>query len=336
MAVSARDLYFAVRVEDRATRPLRRIAADFRALGKAGLAQRVAAAEQANIAERTARSRLKSVSAQIQSVKEQRTATAEAARTAAQELRVTRAKLQQSGVAKSMRELDRSRITNATKLSQIETAIAQRRGAAGQKYEKVLANAATVQPAALARARRGILMSGLNMAQLEEAQQSLLMQTANLNLEETRLAERAGVAAGALSKQAAATAQLSAADAKLAAEQALLNEEFATASLRHSETIRRQNLANKSVREFPIERLQGAGRIIGHLGRVLATFGGIGAASFGFLGVAAANFGKQVTLAATQSTTLAHNSVMQVQKNAAFINAEIQKDSCQWQSYCST
>lgn len=60
---------------------------------------------------------------------------------------------------------------------------------------------------------------------------------------------------------------------------------------------------NQRMREIPLQRMQTLANAVGHLGRVMATFGAIGAAGFGLAARSAAEFGKQATLAATQTGT---------------------------------
>lgn len=309
MASYARDIYFGVRVEDRATRPLRRIARDMKMLGKQGLIQRQTVARRSDLAASRAQNTRRAAAQEYLAAKRaydldvkraqlaikraaeaKRTALlnqrlaksavasdVQAATTRAENAQLarrraanqyldkrsgtariaqaqreaqfidqaTQARLKSAGVLKSLNALERQRIGIVTQVQQAELALAQRTGTAlGKKFEANLAQAATINPRVLSRSGRGILMSGLSVEQLKNKIKSLGIAQGQLVRDEDVLAQKAGLASGALNKQRLAADRLAASEAKLNAETA-----GAAARFRTSSVAARQAAANVPVVE---------------------------------------------------------------------------------------
>src|SRR6266576_593842 len=302
MASYARDIYFAVRVEDRATRPLRRIAADFASLGKQGLAMRqrdVQAAQRSyassRIAQQTTRQRYRDLVAQGQQI-------AQAKAIADNERQISQAVLQRKGVLKDLPALYAAQAAQSGRLRTLE------QGLTGQ------------------------ITLPMNMAQMQRARTNSLAVTEELRKKEIAYARAVGLPASEMKMQFNALKgyesqlnSISVAEAKNAQATATATRGRVVAT--GQALAARQNLrdASTSLNKFPLDRLRGISTYLRHAGSLLATFGFAATAAFGFAAKAAADFSTQATIAATQSTLAGNNTVAQVQRNSAFIQREILK-----------
>jgi hypothetical protein len=297
MALSARDLYFAVRVEDRATRPLRRIAADMRALGKTGLAARQQAVASANVAQQRAASARRAALLEYASVRSGRARLSLESQQIKAANQVLNSKIKEAGVEQEIRRNYEQRLGQTVKISQIERALAQNRGV-----------------------RRGV-----TVPETRVLREQALSGMATLNRQQEILAQRAGISPQAIDAAQARVKELEAAEAELASREQTLKGRVRASSDAYRLSTSRFREATAALKAFPVEKIQTVGTAAGHAGRALAFLGAASTAALGFAGKAAADFSTQVTIAATQSTIAGRNSVRDVQKNAGFIQAAIQR-----------
>lgn len=296
MALSARDLYFAVRVEDRATRPLRRIAADFRALQKAGLDVRRRDLDTARLAAQRATSSKRAAEAELKSVQAGTRKLAVEKSMASANVRTMNAKLKQLG-------LDRDALRLASQRTRLENQISN--------YDRRLKGPQSKGGPSLSQLR------GFRLA----ATQSL----SAVSKSEQILAGKAGLSVQAMRQTELELRRVIAAEAARIAREAELKNIILSRAEAERLAFERVKDAQIAVDRFPIDRLQTIGRYVSHLGRVFTLLGGTAAIALGFAAKASADFNTQVTLAATQSTAVGNNTVKAVSRNAAFIQKEIQK-----------
>lgn len=297
MALSARDLYFAVRVEDRATRPLRRIASDMRALGKTGLAARQRDVSSAKLAQQRAVSARRVAIQEYASVRSGRARLALDAQQIKAKNQLVNAGIREAGVEQQIRRNYEQRLGQTVKISQLERALAQNRGV-----------------------RRGV-----TVPETRVLHQQALSGMATLNRQQEILAQRAGLSPQAIDAATARVKELEAAEAELATREQTLRGRVRASSDAYRLSTSRLNEAKASVQSFPIEKLQTVGTAASHAGKALTFLGAAGTAALAFAGKSAADFSTQVTVAATQSTTAGRNAVADVQKNAAYIQNAIQR-----------
>lgn len=347
MALSARDLYFAVRVEDRATRPLRRIAADMRALGRTGLASRQRDLSTAGLATKRAEAARRAAATQFLASRrqaaidvEQSRITARRAReslveaqnnlksvqTGSQRIRQERSiaseKIRQVGFGAREYELSARMLRNRAELMRVSRVVE-----AGGTRRMPLAEAQTRlsglrdEQAALGERARQLEMTG----GLEEGE---IRRLALLNQQETELAAKEVRLASAVETRGRAVTNANARVAESEIRSATATRAAADGLRNKSQAwrlaVQREKEAAAALERFPIQKIQTIGTAAGHAGRALAFLGAGATAALGFAGKAAADFSAQVTLAATQSTTPGRNSIAAVQKNANFIRQQIQ------------
>lgn len=305
MANFARDIFFAVRVEDRATRPLRRIAADFAALGRQGLAMRQRDLQSAQRSYASARAGQQSTRNRYRDLVTQGKQITASKQVNLNESQLLKTSLQREGVLK-----------NLPVLYQQENVLKQRAKAIDQ-----------------AMVKRGPLAgSPLSDVQLAKSYEQTNLALENLKKQQVAYADTLGLTDIEMASQYRTMVaydeevnRLSASELKNA--QATTVAEGRRAAAFQGMRVARKNLkdASDSLNRFPLDRLAGISRNLRHIGALLGTFGIAAVAAFGFAGKAAADFSTQATIAATQSTLAGHNTVAQVQKNSKFIQAEILK-----------
>jgi len=160
---------------------------------------------------------------------------------------------------------------------------------------------------------------------MSEVERGYAAQEAAANRAYTRRRARVGIETGQLGAQKLGQQQLLAQEADMerrvkAGEQSVLNytRAWEMANIRVAQ-------ADAMLRAQRFIGIQNAARQVEHLSRFMQMLGVISAATFGFMAKSAADFNTQATVAATQSTTIGHNTVAQVQANAAKIGDAIQK-----------
>lgn len=145
------------------------------------------------------------------------------------------------------------------------------------------------------------------------------------------LATQAGVLNRQLEAQTAALAKLEASFQKLDADEAAFQQRQAVLTQEINNTTRALELNNakmaqnaRAINMLKFENFASGAAKVEHAGRVIQMFGLVTGAAMGYAADQAAKFNTQAVIAATQSTAPGRNTVAQVQKNAAFIQNQIQ------------
>src|SRR6266566_4451206 len=305
MASYARDIYFAVRVEDRATRPLRRIAADFAAFGKQGLAMRqrdVQAATRSYAASRAAqqstRQRYRDLVLQGQQI-------AASKQLNLSESQLYRTTLQRHGILQNLPALYAQENILKQRAAALDTGLVGRGPLAGA-------------PMGAAQMKRSYIETQVALENLKKQQISYAK---TLGLTDVEMKAQFNT----MTAYEAEVNKLSASELRNAEATKVASGRRAAAT--GSALIARKNLqdAQASLSRFPLDRLGAISSYLRHAGSLLGTFSAVAVFAFGVAGKAAADYSTQATIAATQSTIAGHNTVRQVQQNAKYIQAEIQK-----------
>ncbi len=285
----ASELYLIVRAQNQASGALRRVASDLRGLSTMqGLRQRgqslQIARNQMMLSRQIASNELKSIETGQRSLALQR-AKMQAT------LSESRAMINASGVSQQMRRNEEARIRQQVQLNRINRTLGSRIPTAVRKDQLML---------------------------LEAAQ----MKMATLNRQEEILAQRAGVAAGAISKQALALRELEARQISAGNRADVLRTRIANYGDRlklNTEDIKANNRALSNARW---DKVAAGGRIMQHTARIMEYAGIVLGGSLAYAASYAAKFGTSVTLAATQTRKIGH-SFTETAKNSEFLQKNI-------------
>lgn len=160
------------------------------------------------------------------------------------------------------------------------------------------------------RVQKGVPLRGFTMDETRKFQQAAQIQV--------------DAQTAAISNQALAVQKLEADEAQLVARRAQLNEIMNTSTRGIDLNTQKLGQNAKAMNMLPFQRFADGATKVEHAGRVIQMFGLITGAAMGYAADQAAKFNTQAVLAATQSTKPGQNTVAQVQKNARFIQQQIQ------------
>lgn len=287
MALSAREMLLMVRVEDRASNALRRIAHDVG--GLSGMKQLQARSRQLAVNEQVLRTQRQQAKYNEENYRTGARALSLSKQRLLQEAAMTRAIEEQSLATKALR-------TNQAALS-AANARARTLGTA------VNTGISTTPPAVRAA----------NMKALKEAQ----VEAERLTAAEAGLRRQIMLANDAVAKQAVNMEILAASEAKAArmADYWAGRQKIATERL--AINAEKQVALNRAINDAKWDRLAAGGRVMQHTSRLFGYAGLIVGGSLAYMASAAAKFNTESTLAATQATNKWHQTaagVLQVSR----------------------
>jgi TP901 family phage tail tape measure protein len=316
MSSYARDLYINVRAMDQASRPLRRVARDV--AGIQGRRQRtdVLRAQQAIVTQRL-RSQQVNMAIERDSLANGRRAISQQKSLMAAEQALNKNRLSQRTAQKAIADIRTRDLANTRAMEQslFRTSFFEekRRRAVKamgeERYTRALGTP-TSRPAQYEQ----------QLTQL--AQQQAILTRSAASLEERRKIEKQSLAGLrnnykllVMEQQRAVAAgeELSFKVNKLTADMVRQSEAIALAEAKLAQYD--AQIAN--------DRLAGIARTSHDVARSLGVMGLAGTVAFGLMAKQAVNFNTQLRLAATQSTTLGHQTAQQVSRNAQFFQSQV-------------